>query len=116
MLSIEKMYNILAQVSYKDWNFTIHETNGSPYLQITFLEKDSAGSGTYQLQFCRKWQLSYHMVPSEIVRTAYMAVRAAVLHETDELFKYKETAIFNPHIDLDKLSKWLDPSKLSART
>lgn len=51
----------------------------------------------------RKWNLSSHMVPGEVVQTALAAVLAWYEHEAREAFTYKGKAIFNPHISLEEL-------------
>jgi hypothetical protein len=51
----------------------------------------------------RKWLLSPHMTNSEIVTTAFKALLTAVEHELREKFTYKGQAIFDPHMDVDRL-------------
>lgn len=51
----------------------------------------------------RKWYISPHMTDGEIVQTVFKALMTAVEHETREQFLFKGVAIFDPHIDLDKL-------------
>ncbi len=51
----------------------------------------------------RKWRLSEHMTDGEIVQTAFMAVMAAVEHETREGFTYRGVSVFDPHYDIEKL-------------
>ena len=40
------------------------------------------------------------MTDSEIVRTAYKAVKTAVLHEMDELFLFDGEMIYSPHTNI----------------
>lgn len=47
--------------------------------------------------------LSPYMCPNEIVTTAFKAVMTAMEHEVRESFRYKDVAIFNPHLDPDAL-------------
>ncbi|MFT3671328.1 hypothetical protein [Aestuariivirga sp.] len=51
----------------------------------------------------RKWYISPNMTDGEIVQTVFKALLTAVEHETREQFLFKGVAIFDPHIDLDKL-------------
>lgn len=108
MISFSDMVTIVKQIKFRDWEIRVHIPNekGSPYLKITYLDKDTQ-SDKVELQHCRKWQLSYHMVPSEVIRTAYKAVCAAMEHEVDENFRYKGRLIYNPHIDLDQMAEWM---------
>lgn len=97
-----KVEAILANISYKDWTFYLGEKNGELFIQIRFMAPDMY-SGTFMMQYCRKWQLSKWMVPTEIVRTCHKAVQAAVEHEADECFMYKGKRIFSPHIDTEAM-------------
>lgn len=115
MISFEEIKALVSNVKFKDWNIDVYRIqNEPPYLKITYLDRDTQTS-EIELQHCRKWQLSYHMVPSEVVRTAYKAVLAAMEHEVDEHFRYKGKLIYNPHIDLDQVADWMSLEKISVR-
>jgi hypothetical protein len=106
--TLETIKSIVSNVSFNDWTFRV-DTNAddSPYLQVLFIDKDRI-TGAEEIQRCRKWQLSYYMVNSEVVRTAFKAVEAAMLHEVQEAFKYKGARVYNPHVDLDSLAAALN--------
>jgi hypothetical protein len=111
MLSVDQIRVIVEQIEYRsDWMFRIghdkYEQN--PFLQIQFFADG-------ETQFCRKWQLSPHMVKSEIVRTAWKAVLAAEEHEAAERFRYKGEMIYNPHVDVDALVDFYKGGNLTAR-
>ncbi len=114
MLNLNEIVEIVSQITYKDWIFYVNEKNGVPYLQIQFYDICSI-SKKKEIQKCRKWQLSYHMVRSEVVRTAYKALLAAVEHEAAENFKYKGARIFNPHFDLDNMVDFCKKENISVR-
>jgi hypothetical protein len=104
MLTLESIKETVAQIDFNDWHFHVGTyEDGQPYLQVLFYDKDRI-TGALELQRCRKWVLSFHMVNSEVVRTAFQAVKAAMMHELEEAFRYKGRRIFNPHMDLDKLA------------
>lgn len=106
--TLETIKSIINNVSFNDWTFRVGtNTDDSPYLQVLFIDKDRI-TGAEEIQRCRKWQLSYHMVNSEVVRTAFKAVEAAMLHEVQEAFKYKGARVYNPHVDLDSLADALN--------
>jgi hypothetical protein len=96
-------------VSYKDWEFHIKKkmTNGVEqdafYFQIQFVAPDNF-NGNPERQYCRKWLLSEFMTPTELVRTAWLAVQQAERHEMEENFKYKGSDIFNSHLEVDALA------------
>lgn len=102
---------IADNISYKDWEFHVRQKGEAIYLQIQFLAFCNAGKKNQELvgtrlmnrQHCRKWMLSEHMTPTEIVRTCYLAVRQAEEHEMQENFKFMGRDIFNPHIDVLQL-------------
>lgn len=93
---------VQTHIRYKNWVFHIDQTNDVPYLQVQFVGR-CAVTGTLGWQKCRKWQLSPHMTPSELVGTAWLAVQQAELHEALEAFRYKGVAIYNPHRDCESL-------------
>lgn len=49
----------------------------------------------------RKWRLTQHMTPSEIVGTAFAAYKAWLEHEMMESFTYKGVQVFSPHLDIE---------------
>lgn len=102
MQTLESIKAIVANCQFNDWTFYVGN-DGRTYLQVLFKDKDRI-SGEESIQRCRKWYLSDHMVNSEVVRTAYKAVEAAVIHEAQEAFKYKGARVYNPHLDLDDLA------------
>jgi hypothetical protein len=105
MQTLDTIKAVAAQIQYNDWKFHIGTySDGTPYIQVLFLDKDRI-TGVEEIQRCRKWVLSFHMVNSEIVRTAFKAVHAAMDHELEEAFKYRGVRIFNPHMDLDSLAE-----------
>lgn len=113
--TLESIRAVAAKFKFRDWIFRIDDKTGStPFLQIQFWDKDFY-SNELALQSCRKWQLSYHMVNSEIVRTARKALHAAMEHEVDEQFSYDGVVIFHPHHDLDELVAFAKKRKISVR-
>ncbi len=55
----------------------------------------------------RKWLLSYHMTPGEVVQTVLKACLTFDEHEIREGFRYKGERIFGPHLDVDKLVEFV---------
>jgi len=114
MLKKQDIEEIVSQISYKDWRLKVGQNEEHFYLQVLFDAPDN-NTGIIEEQRCRKWQLSVHMCPSEVVRTAYKAVLAAEEHEVGEHFKYKDTLIFNPHVDVEALVSIIGSNKLDVR-
>lgn len=93
---------VAEHITYKDWTFYVHTAGPIPYLQVHFKGTCSV-TGNTETQKGRKWLLSHHMTPSEVVGTCWLAVQRAELHEAAEVFHYKGVAIYNPHQDVEVL-------------
>lgn len=101
--NLSRYVAILAEVQFHDWKFLIQSDGAGAYLQIEFSAPDTKRDDSVVVWRGRKWRLSEHMTKSEIVLTAWMAVKAAIEHEAREAFLYRGRAIFGPHIDVDAL-------------
>ena len=102
---------LLQRVTYKDWDFVVGRDSGPDgevWVQVIF-EADGA------LQKCRKWRLSKFMTDSEIVQTAFAAVRAAEEHETREHFRLDETPIFGPHFSVESMLEFARTANYDVR-
>ncbi|MBS0414391.1 MAG: hypothetical protein JSR68_08460 [Proteobacteria bacterium] len=81
---------------------------GPTYLQASFMAPCAVEGGGLLLQRTRKWQLSAHMTPSELVQTALKCVLTSLEHEAREHFTYRGAAIFGPHFDVEALVRIAD--------
>lgn len=106
MLTVNEIKAIVYKIKYRDWVFHVSYEAATYvsdlWLQVHFMAQDTE-SNSFSLQKCRKWRLSVHMTETEIVRTAWKALLAAVEHEAGEEFLYDGVAIYNPHIDVQHL-------------
>jgi len=84
------------------WRVEVHTKGDGHLIQIVFDAPDTE-TGEPKEQRCRKWYVSQHAAPTEIVRTVYKAGLAALEHEFDETFKYQGIAIYNPHLNVNDL-------------
>jgi hypothetical protein len=91
------LLQVIEHTEYKDWTFLVHEKGDGFLLQAVFMGSDVT-TGKAELQKCRKWYVSSHACIAEIVRTLYMAVEAAEIHEFQERFKFMGQALFSPHL------------------
>lgn len=105
--TFESLENLIMDIGCLNFEFLVREHNEAPYLQIIFESKDVITS-KIETQYCRKWALQYTMADTEVVRTAYKAAEAAVIHELQESFIYKGTRIFDPHLDVNAIVDWID--------
>lgn len=110
----QEMQAIVDDIKYKNWRFIIGEKNGSLYLQLKFDAPDNY-TGIVEEQSCRKFMLSEHMVKSEVVETAWLAVQRAELHEAGENFWYKGVLPYCPHIDVDARVEMMKANRIDVR-
>ena len=104
--TLDTIRDLVAEIDCGHFEFVVSTYNNAPYLQIVF-DAENANTGCVEEQWCRKWVLQYTMCDSEIIRTAYKAAEAAVLHELQETFRFKGARIFDPHLDLNALADWI---------
>lgn len=105
MLSLEQIKELVANCAFEDWDINVRMDGDRPYLQIHVKNGKDAATGSVLEWTGRKWLLSYHMVPNEVVTTAFKAVMTAMEHEVRENFRFKGASIFNPHIDPEMMAE-----------
>ena len=89
---------ILDKVCYKDWEFRlINHIPTNMMLYVSFKDCDGVSWNG------RKWYISAYSTKSEIVQTAFLAIKTAEEHEMREQFLYDGAAIFGPHFDVNAL-------------
>ncbi len=95
---------VLSSVEFPGYTFHVQgDFVGATYLQASFMAPCSFSGGKPVRQTTRKWQLSAHMTPSELVHTALKCVLTAVEHEAREQFRYRNAAIFGQHFNVERL-------------
>ena len=102
---VKRMDSWLEDIKYLDYSFAIQFIDPSNiYLQATFDEPDIV-TGVVEQQFTRKWKLSPHMTKSEVIQTAFKCALTSAEHRCREHFRYKGSAVYSPHYDVDELEK-----------
>lgn len=104
---------ILSQISYDKpgWKWRLFEKGDGFLFQWTFMERDLTNpdsNAPEEEQFARKWYISPFMTDSEIIRTAYLAVQQAEIHEIAERFTFCGIRIFDPHMNYPALAHYID--------
>ncbi|MCB1998780.1 MAG: hypothetical protein KDG57_23375 [Rhodoferax sp.] len=97
---------ILAFIKFPGYNFRVvgmFDGRMPTYLQASFMAPCNVDSGEPVQQRTRKWLLSAHMTPSELVQTAFKCVLTSQEHEAREQFTYRGAAVFGPHFDVEAL-------------
>jgi len=113
-MTIDEIREVVSLIDYPEYTFEVFETNGVLYLQARYLEADII-SGKPEWQHTRKWQLSEHMVKSEIVQTALKCILTSFEHRVREHFLYRGERIFGPHFDVDALHELCMRKRLDYR-
>ena len=105
MLTFSEIQEIVSNITYKKgWKFFLILDEDRPYIQVGTCTEDSTKSGVFSEWKSGKNYLSYHMCRQEIVGTVFQAIERAELHEMKEFFRYKNAAIYNPHLDPEVLA------------
>jgi hypothetical protein len=120
-MDIVTMREIVELCRYPEYALHVREDNrGAIYLHGTYLEPDVV-TGNLEVQATRKWFLSPEMVKGEIVQTVFKCVMTSMEHRVREHFKYRERAIFGPHLvenmnnELQKLCEKLGGAQASGK-
>jgi hypothetical protein len=112
-MDVNGALEILKECQFRDWDIIVQKRDSMMYLQVMFLA--DRGDGIIENQTGRKWFLSEHMTRSEVVQTAFKAVMTALEHEAREHFKYRGSAIFGPHFDVDVLVDVVESESFDVR-
>lgn len=120
MRSWDEIKEVLACCTYPGFEFEMKVVEGgditTAYMQVRCREGVDTTTGGAADWKGRKWQLSRYMTDSEIVVTAWAAVQRALLHEAAEMFKFRDAAIFDRHINVHGLVELVKgPDALDGR-
>ena len=114
-MTLNEIREIVGKCKFDNWDIQVREDGTRPYLQIHVMGTDNM-TGLPLEWTGRKWMLSPFMCRNEIVNTAFKAVLCAMEHEVKEKFTYRGVAIFNPHLDPDRLVDFArDPVNIQER-
>lgn len=98
--------SVLRMVEFPGYTFhLVGDFVSATYLQASFYAPCNVEGGKAVRQTTRKWQLSAHMTPSELVQTAFKCVLTSIEHEAREQFRYRQRAIFGPHFNVERLAE-----------
>lgn len=108
MKTLQDFQALTSQVSYKQgWHFLCKEDARGVYLQISVDETAAIAMDPFTGKIApwkgAKMYMSPHMCDSEVIGTAFDAIRRAEEHEMREWFRFKNRTIFNPHMSVHVL-------------
>lgn len=101
-----RVAEILTDVTYADWRFEVLPTDGNAALMQPVFRTADTETGDVTVLSGRKWWISQHATPSEIVQTAFLAVLVAIEHEARENFRFQGVPIYGPHFSAGALAKF----------
>jgi hypothetical protein len=114
-MNFEEAQEILDKINFQNYTFLVYGMDvDNMYLQAVYLDDDII-TGRQEEQRTRKWLLSKHMVPSELVQTAFKCVMTSMEHRAREGFKYKGERIYGPHFDCEALVELCRAKRLEYR-
>lgn len=114
-MTLDEMAELCGRITFPKMLIVVRTKNDVPYLQITARGQCNTTGEDVDWNG-RKWMLSEHMTPGEIVQTAFKAIMTAVEHETREQFRYFGQPIFDPHYDIDALvALRMNPASIKER-
>lgn len=119
MLTVDQISKILNEVRYPGFTWHVRGDFGTVdqvTLHATFTADDAVEPGTRGVQTTRKWLLSRHMVPGEVVQTALKCVLTAIEHEAREHFTYRGECVFGPHFSIDELVRLCVEKRTEVRS
>lgn len=102
--TFDEIKEVVSKCSFGDWQINVKRKKDTVYLQISATTIDLTDESETYSWHGRKWLISPWMTDSEIIQTAFLAVKTAVEHEAREMFKFDGVAIFGPHMDLKLLT------------
>lgn len=84
----------------KGWGFRVGSSRGIPFIQVEVSAEVGVCSITGESTSWRggKRYLSENMTDQELVGVFFDAIKSAEDHETREMFRYKGSSIYNPHL------------------
>jgi len=106
MRNLKEISDVVASCAYPGIRISLGGTgwnSSHPWLQIEAEVVDRA-TGETRTMHGRKWLLSVHMTKSEVVQTAFLAVKTWLEHEAREAFTFEGCAVFSPHLSVDAIS------------
>lgn len=106
---------VIIDLFGKQQRWKIEERAGGFLVQIGF-NIPCTTTGKVGWHWGGKQYVSLHACKGEIVNKAFGMFKSFVEHELREMFYYKGTQIYNPHLDVDKLQEFVDTEPFDNRT
>lgn len=110
--TLASVNEVLSDISFSThFSVLAAEKNNEVYLQVAVLSPDNyrADNKAKKLLFGRRWPVEQNLPTSELIQTAFLALKVAREHEVRELFQLHHHSAtstpFNNHHDLPVMAK-----------
>jgi hypothetical protein len=117
----DQIWDILNQIQFMDRNFRLLSKGSGFLLQVEYWEVDVDSPATMKnpaipvLQRGRKWYVSPFSTETEIVETAFKAIKISMMHVVKEHFTYKGRRVYSPHFDINGRIQLCDDKVFDGR-
>lgn len=120
----QSVSHIVSEISYSDrYPIFVCEDESGIYLQVGVIGVDNyrqSSSAELKIVYGRKWRVEPNLPSSEIIQTAFLAIKIAREHEVRELFRLDERGFictpFNNHHDLPLMAQHQNLLQKSSST
>jgi len=115
--TLDEIRAVLDGVSFMDRTFRLLPKGDGFLLQIEYMEADIDNPADPKpvLQRARKWYVSPFSTETEIVETAFKAVKTSMMHVVKEHFAYKGRRVYSPHFQVDARIRMCDEGSFDGR-
>lgn len=115
-MTLEELKKICDRVRYPDHTVVVMERPDGFYVQMHYLEEDIDSSDKEPtVQTTRKWYVSRHATPSEVVQTLLKCALTSAEHRVREHFLVDGVRVFGPHLDIDQLVAFVRDNDPTSR-
>jgi hypothetical protein len=101
-MTIDQLKASVNRVEIPGKWFVVGSMGKGFYVQIGYEEKD-IDSGAIETQHGRKWYVSSHATPSEVIQTCLKAALTSAEHQVREHFRVDGVLPYGPHMDIEAL-------------
>lgn len=102
-MTLDDLRSLCARIDYKPLWFLHTGNMGTGFVMQWRFEGYCHRTGRQMMMHCRKWYISQHACPSEVVQTALLAAIQAEEHEARERFRFDGVSVYAPHLNVKDL-------------
>jgi 2,4-dienoyl-CoA reductase-like NADH-dependent reductase (Old Yellow Enzyme family) len=96
---------VVERITYKKgWRIGVHAKDKRVYIQLHVAGVDATTGRRATWSSAKAW-VSDFACDQELVGVVFKLIKDAEMHELREWFRYRDAAIYNPHLNPDALVK-----------